>query len=217
MKPGAALWALMLLGGCAVMDADDCAKADWRQLGERDALDGHPVERLDKRAKACREHRFTADRGAYQLGHSAGQRVYCSAARGEGDAASGRLPAPLCLAPLQPAYDGGFNRGLRAFCQARQAYEHGARGGTDPRTCPELTRLDFETGHRLGREVYELGQQINRLQSEAASQRRRASDTKHTPEERQQATRRANELEAEARRVRNQQRQAELAALNLPR
>jgi len=217
MRTPAALLALLMLGSCAVMDADDCAKADWRRLGERDALDGHSIERLDRRAKACLEHRFAADRGAYELGHAAGQRAYCSNSRGEADAASGRVPAPLCLAPLQPAYDAGFNQGLRSFCRARPAYEHGARGEADPRTCPELTRLDFETGHRLGREVYELGLQINRLQSDAAGQRRRANDNKLKPEERQQASRRAVELEAEARRVRSQQRQAELAALNLPR
>jgi len=217
MKPAAALLGLLCLGGCAVMDADDCAQANWRQLGERDALAGYTAERYGQRAKACRKHQIGADQAAYETGHAAGQRVYCSAPRGEADAAAGRVAAPLCLAPLQPAYDQGFSRGLQTFCRPRNAYEHGRAGGSDPRTCPEINRLGFEAGWRLGREVHELEQRRQSLLNDAAVQRRRASDDKLKPEERQQASRRAKELEAEASRVRSRQREAELDALSLPR
>ncbi|WP_374437444.1 DUF2799 domain-containing protein [Inhella sp.] len=217
MKVAAVLLGLLCLTGCAVMDADDCAHANWRQLGERDALDGYTADRFGKRAKACRKHQFGADQAAYESGHAAGQRVYCSAPRGEADAAAGRSPAALCLAPLQPTYDQGFNRGLQTFCRPRNAYEHGRAGSSDPRTCPEISRLGFEAGWRLGHEVYELEQRRQRLLNDAAAQRRRAGDDKLKPEERQQASRRASELEAEANRVRSRQREVELDALSLPR
>ncbi|MBH9579012.1 DUF2799 domain-containing protein [Inhella proteolytica] len=217
MKATTALLSLLCLAGCAVMDADDCAQANWRQLGERDALDGHTADRFGKRAKACRKHQIGADQAAYESGHAVGQRAYCSAPRGETDAAAGRSPAALCLAPLQPAYDQGFTRGLQTFCRPRNAYEHARGGGSDPRTCPEISRLGFEAGWRLGREVHELEQRRQRLLNDAAAQRRRAGDDKLKPEERQQASRRASELEAEASRARSRQREAELDALSLPR
>lgn len=216
MRAAAALLGLCL-AGCAVMDADDCARANWRELGERDALDGHTAARLGKRAKACRKHQIGADQAAYEAGHALGQRAYCSEPRGEGDAAAGLRPAELCLAPLQPAYERGFSRGLQTFCSPRNAYEHGRAGDGDPGTCPELSRRGFETGWRLGREVYELEQRRQRLLSDAAALRRRAADDKLRPEERQQASRHASELEAEAQRVRSRQREAEMDALSLPR
>ncbi len=207
----------LALSACAVMDADDCAQADWQRLGRQDAVAGHLLERVDRRDKACREHGRAADRGAYEAGHRAGQREYCSLRRGEGDAAAGRQPAKLCLAPPQAEYERGFSNGLATFCRARNAYEHGRAGGSDPQTCPETWRLDFETGHSLGREVHELERRRKQLLNEAATQRSRAADAKLKPEEREQARRRAAELELDADRVRTHQRRIEIQALSLPR
>lgn len=208
---------LLALASCAVMDAEDCARADWRQLGQRDASAGYTLAQLERRAKACREHGREADRAAYEAGHRRGQIEFCSARRGELDAAAGRRAAELCLAPPQAEYERGFERGLRTFCQARNAYEHGRAGGSDPQTCPEAWRLDFETGLRLGREVHELEQRRQRLLADATTQRRRAADDKLKPEERELARRRAAELEVDAERVRAQQRRIEIQALSLPR
>lgn len=207
----------LLLGGCAVMDADDCARADWRQLGRQDASAGYGLDRFKQRAKACREHGREADARAYEAGHREGQRVYCSVSRGQGDAVAGKVPASLCLAPPQADYERGFASGLQTFCRARNAYEHGRAGGADPQTCPELSRLDFETGHRLGRDVHELETKRQRLLSDASAQRGRAADEKRPSEEREKARRSAAELEAEAERVRLQQRRLEVQALSLPR
>lgn len=220
MSPRAVLLAPLLalsLSACALMDADDCARADWRRLGEQDAAQGYTADRLDRRAEACREHGRDADRAAYATGHRQGQQAYCSARRGEQDALAGRSAAALCLAPPQADYEQGFDRGLQAFCQPRAAYEHGRAGRSDPQTCPEAWRLDFETGHRLGAEVHQLGQRRQRLLADAATQRRWAADDKLKPEDRELARRRAVELEHEAARLRDQQRRAEIQALSLPR
>ncbi len=206
-----------VLGGCAVMDADDCARADWRRLGEQDARQGYLLDRLGVRAKACQEHGRAADRMAYEAGHRDGQRIYCSAARGQDDAMTGRKPAKLCLAPPQTTYEQGYDQGLQRFCRARSAYEHGRAGGDDPQTCPEAWRLDFETGHRIGREVRDMEQRRQQLVKDISVQRQRAEDKTLKPEEREQAKRRAVELEQLADRLRSQQRRLEIQALSLPR
>lgn len=207
---------VLALSACAVMDAEDCARADWRRLGQDDAERGHTLDHLDRRAAACREHGRAADRPAYEAGHRDGQRRYCSPRRGELDARGGRPAAALCLAPPQADYEQGYAQGLARFCQARAAYEHGRAGRSDPQTCPEAWRLDFETGHRLGSEVYQLEQRRQRWLAEAATQRQRAANDQLKPEEREQARRRAVELEADADRVRSQQRRIEIQALSLP-
>lgn len=205
------------LSGCAVMDAEDCARADWRHLGERDAAQGQTLDRLEARARACREHGHGADRAAYEAGHRIGQRSYCSAARGERQALQGQAPARLCLDPPAADYERGFATGLQTFCRARKAYEHGRAGGDDPRTCPEVWRLDFETGWQLGREVRDFEQRRQRHLAEAEAQRRRADDAKLKPEERELARRRAAEALAHADRLRERQRTLEIQALSLPR
>ncbi|MFN4115539.1 MAG: DUF2799 domain-containing protein [Inhella sp.] len=205
-----------LLGGCAVMDAEDCAVADWRQLGRQDAGDGYLLDRLDERAKACRKHGHGADRDAYQAGHRAGQRDYCSGRRGRDDAAAGRKPAKLCLLPPQAEYEAGFDAGLLHFCSPRGAYEHGRLGGDDPRTCSGGRRSGFESGYRLGRAVHETESKRKQLDSEASRQRARADDSKLKPDEREQAKRRAEELAREIDGLRKQQRRLELQSLLLP-
>jgi hypothetical protein len=47
--------------GCSVMSKDDCLKADWRELGRRDASQGLTIERFAARADACRKNDVGAD------------------------------------------------------------------------------------------------------------------------------------------------------------
>ncbi len=215
-----ALAAAACLSACAVMDADDCRQANWRQLGEKDALAGRTLARLDERTQACAKHQIGANAGDYRAGHQQGQAAYCTGQRGYSDAAAGRTPTTLCreaTAAVWQTYDSGFDTGLRnVFCQPRNAYEWARAGNADPQTCPEALRLDFETGYRLGREVLELRRSADQTAEEAARLRRLATDDKLKPDERQRASRRAAELDADEYRLRANLRQAELSALGLP-
>ncbi len=221
MRALAALAALLLLSSCAVMNADDCAQADWKRLGQRDALDGWLADRFGDRAEACLKHNVVARRDDYLMGHRLGTAGYCRAERGQQDGAAGREPAPLCEQAepaLADAYAAGHAQGLRnVFCRPRNGYSWARSGNGNPGTCPPDVRFEFEAGWRLGREVFELQRRLDQLASDIARLRRIAADDKLKPEERQRAARSAAQLDEEAIRVRGSQRQAELGALSLPR
>lgn len=213
--------AVLSLSACAVMDADECARADWRNLGQRDALAGRTADRLDDRQSACAEHGVVANRELYLAGHRLGTAGYCTAERGRQQGAAGSSPSELCeQAPreLAQTYASGFETGLRnGFCRPRSAYNWALQGRDDPQTCPPDLRLEFDTGWRLGREVLTLRTGADQAAADARRLRRVAADDTLKPEDRQRAAQRAALFDAEELRLRRLLRMAELQALGLPR
>jgi hypothetical protein len=70
MRPG---WFLILfLSGCAGFQADDCRRADWYDLGFRDALYG--IQRQDHAYESqCALHGVTLDAARYAQGWREGR------------------------------------------------------------------------------------------------------------------------------------------------
>lgn len=208
--------AMLLLGGCTTMDAEDCARADWSRLGERDALAGSSVARLDQRAETCRSHGVTADAAAYRAGHARGAVQYCSPARGSQRGQAGESIEALCLQPAQAAYLVAHAQGLAQLCRPRRAYDFARTGGTSREVCPADLASGFDTGFRLGREVFDLNRRLKANRDDAAAQRRVIDNAAAAADARAAAQRRLADLDADEVRLRRMIRQAEVQALSLP-
>jgi hypothetical protein len=204
-----------LLAGCAVMSKDDCLKADWRELGRRDASQGLTIERFTARADACRKNDLGADPAAYAAGHGDGQRAYCTGELGENDATLGKVSAPLCApVPLGNAYQTGYAMGLIQFCTARNGYEFARLGGTYRNTCPADLAGPFQAGLRMGTELRELNSRLDGIQREATEQRKIVADDKSSADQRDTARRLLRQTDADEAATRRLIRQAELSALS---
>ena len=68
---------LCALASCATMNVDECRAADWRGIGQRDALAGRTLSVLDERAKDCAKAQVIVNTQDYLQGRDVGLQTYC--------------------------------------------------------------------------------------------------------------------------------------------
>lgn len=101
-----------LLASCETMSAEECAGADWGQLGYTDASsNGH--DNFADRARSCGEKGFSADQAAYSNGFGAGLRVFCTPERGFAYGRGGGGVVNTCPADLAEDFAYGYSDGRR--------------------------------------------------------------------------------------------------------
>jgi len=117
--------AVLTLGSCATMSAEQCMAGDWSGQGYSDGASGLSMSRLNEHAEACAKHGVTPDRAAYEAGREQGLYRYCTPANGfhagrSGSGYGGVCPADLA-ADFMPAYrDGQMVHGVeQALVNAR--------------------------------------------------------------------------------------------------
>lgn len=110
---GTSLVALLMLNGCASMNADECLMSDWHTIGFEDGSRGHTAERLGDHRKACARHGISPDLRAYQAGRDEGLQTFCQPSRGFGLGESGGRYNGVCAShgELQflDAYRSGYH------------------------------------------------------------------------------------------------------------
>ncbi len=103
------------LGGCASMNADECAASDWSAVGYEDGSRGYTSERFGAHRKACAKHGITADFQAYQRGREQGLVEYCQPGRGFSLGANGSRYNGVCAADLEPEFLDAYNAGRKLY------------------------------------------------------------------------------------------------------
>ena len=61
-----------LLGGCATIPEEQCAKVDWYELGVQDGRAGYPADRLLQHRDACAGVKVIPDEKRYLQGRPVG-------------------------------------------------------------------------------------------------------------------------------------------------
>ncbi|HUF21744.1 MAG TPA: DUF2799 domain-containing protein [Burkholderiales bacterium] len=108
---GAALAAMLLLGGCASMSSDECLMSDWHTVGYEDGSRGYAADRLGSHRKACAKHSVAPDLRAYQAGREEGLQQFCQPSRGFSLGASGGQYGGVCNDYLEPAFLEAYRSG----------------------------------------------------------------------------------------------------------
>ena len=109
-----AVFALAALAGCETMSAEECATADWRQLGYADA-DRSGQDNLADRAESCAEKGISADAQAYHRGFEDGLRAFCQPPRGFDFARRGGSFNGYCPADLDEDFRYAYGDGRRVY------------------------------------------------------------------------------------------------------
>jgi hypothetical protein len=110
---------LCALAGCAGMDAEECASADWRAIGYEDGIQGRSAAAFGTHRKACAGHGVRADFDAYLAGRAEGVAQFCRPQNGYQLGAQGQHYSGICPAALEPAF-------LAAHAEGYGLYERGA-------------------------------------------------------------------------------------------
>ena len=105
---------LIALSGCETMSAEECAVADWRQLGYSDA-DRNGQDNLANRAESCAEKGISADTAAYRQGFDDGLRSFCQPHRGFAFGRSGGSFNGYCPGDLDGDFRYAYSDGRRVY------------------------------------------------------------------------------------------------------
>lgn len=107
--------ALVGLGGCASMSAEECAMSDWHTVGFEDGSRGLTADRLGDHRRACAEHGYAPDFAAYQAGREEGLRLYCQPSRGFNLGANGGRYLGVCPTELEAEFLDGYQVGVELY------------------------------------------------------------------------------------------------------
>lgn len=109
------LLSAVALGGCASMNADECANSDWTAVGYEDGSRGYTSDRFGSHRKACAKHGVTADFQAYQQGRDDGLVEFCQPSRGYNLGVSGGHYSGVCAADLEPGFLDAYRAGQQLY------------------------------------------------------------------------------------------------------
>jgi len=85
-----------LLGGCATIPEDQCAKTDWYELGLKDGRAGYPAERVIQHREACAGVKVEPDELRYLQGRKVGINDYCQPENAFRDGLAGHEYRGVC-------------------------------------------------------------------------------------------------------------------------
>lgn len=103
------------LGGCASMNADECAASDWSAIGFEDGSRGYTEDRFGNHRKACAKHGITPDFKAYQNGRDSGLESFCQPGRGFSYGANGGQYNGVCAAGMEPDFLDAYRTGQKLY------------------------------------------------------------------------------------------------------
>jgi hypothetical protein len=106
--------AAVALASCETMSAEECAGADWGQLGYTDA-DGNGQDRFASRAESCAEKGYSADADTYRRGWAEGLRSFCQPYRAFSFARAGSSFSGSCPADLDQDFRYAYADGRRVY------------------------------------------------------------------------------------------------------
>jgi hypothetical protein len=99
------------LAGCASLSEDECRRADWGAIGQRDGAAGAGPDRLATHAKACAKVGVAPDEALWQRGREAGLLSYCTGSNGRDVGARGMGYGGVCIGPNELEFVRGYEIG----------------------------------------------------------------------------------------------------------
>ena len=99
---------LGLLGGCATIPEEQCAKVDWYELGVQDGRAGYPADRLLQHRDACAGVKVVPDEKRYLQGRPVGLAEYCRLDNAQREGLAGRPYADVCDAAFKRIYQAAY-------------------------------------------------------------------------------------------------------------
>ena len=118
-KRTAGLWAvltvLLLGGGCATLDRDECLVADWRLIGYQDGAAGKQASVVGEYREDCAEHGVVPDLDAYRAGRAEGLQQYCTPDNGFRLGEAGRGYSAVCPAGSDVAFRAAYDEGREIY------------------------------------------------------------------------------------------------------
>lgn len=162
-----------LLSGCAAMDQDQCAVADWYEVGRTQGEQGRDSQSYKNYVEACSEFAIDVDTNAYQVGWEDGIDLYCAADNGFDEGVQGNGYSNTCPAALHDGFFSAYQlgRAIRTHSQRISELQVALDKVIDRATRSDVTDeqlgiLRRERKH-LKRDIQEAEYKLSRARQEA--------------------------------------------------
>ena len=187
----------LLLVSCATMSPEECKVADWREVGQRDGVNGQALTHLQSRVEDCAKVGVSVNAQAYRAGRDLGLRSYCRLENAIPLGLNGGYYAGVC----PPAIDGLFQQ---RFQMARSV--HDLRN--------EVSSLDDRI-ESLERRLRATNHEEEKRLKEARTDDERKKVRKAIDDDRRDIRNDLSETDRRLRRKRDELRSAEYALSNV--
>jgi hypothetical protein len=117
---------LLLLGGCASMNEQECLTGDWYAIGYEDGVKGLSADQVGSYRKACASHNVRPNLQQYQAGREQGLREFCAPLNGFNVGQRGASYGGVCPADMEVDFLSAFQSG-RTLYQLRSQVNGASR------------------------------------------------------------------------------------------
>jgi hypothetical protein len=114
---------ILLLSGCATLNKNECATADWEMIGFEDGRMGAATGRLQRHRESCAKHGIAPDFTQYQQGYDKGVVGFCTRRNGFERAKSGYQYPGICPIGVEPDFLAGYNPGHQIYVFKQEIIE----------------------------------------------------------------------------------------------
>jgi len=105
----------MALASCATLEKDECAVANWYELGRADGERGRNISRASSYRADCAKFGIPIDDQSYRAGWDLGIRQYCTPENGFDRGINGRFSSNSCPAELEPQFEQPYALGREIY------------------------------------------------------------------------------------------------------
>lgn len=122
MRSFTVLLSVLVLSSCASMSKEECAIANWKDVGTKDGGLGRSMNAFDGYVKACAKANVIPDKTAYMSGRNEGLKKYCTIQKGYEIGLSNREYYGVCVDHNEAAVIEGRRIGLELY-SFQKAYD----------------------------------------------------------------------------------------------
>ena len=114
-KFGASIIIVVTLASCATLDKDECAVANWYELGRADGESGRNISRVSSYREDCAKFGIPIDDNSYRAGWDFGIRQYCTPENGFDRGIKGRFASKSCPVQLAAQFEQPYALGREIY------------------------------------------------------------------------------------------------------
>jgi len=162
-----------LLGGCAAMNQDQCAVADWYEVGRTQGEQGRSSDSHKNYVEACSEFEIAVDLHAYETGWNDGIDLYCAPDNGFEVGSQGGSYGNTCPTMLHDSFFNAYQlgRAVRTHSERLSQLHEDLdkvmdRATRDDVTDEQIRLLRRERKH-LKRDIHDAELDLSRARQEA--------------------------------------------------
>lgn len=162
---------LLILVGCATLNKEECQKADWRDIGFKDGVNGELTARIAKHREACAEHGYQPDEKLYMAGRTEGLREYCQVDNAFQTGLKGKQYNGVCASNIDMLFS-RYNRAAYKVYETREAIKNKHNSISAAQNRLENKKTPDSSKSHIRSDIRKMESEVDKLRNDLRDQER---------------------------------------------